>query len=128
MRITGKIVRHAAEWAERVTEGAFKGVQIGGDIGYGARYIDGVRMKVWLGRTGAREAAAYYLSAGVWWQNKTGRDLPDWVAETLPLLTAEAQPSAVREAAADGAAEAAAHWEVLFPDRHPAVVLGPDND
>jgi hypothetical protein len=54
-------VRKMANAASQATGGAFNMLGIGADIGHGARYIDGRRQLVWVGKYAARKAAAYYF-------------------------------------------------------------------
>lgn len=95
MRITGDVVARVAAWTTEVTGGAFKLQGRGGDLGHGARYMDGITETVWSGRHGAREAAAYYGLAGCEWGSLDNREVPDWVDEVLTEL-AGGQPPGVR--------------------------------
>lgn len=81
MRITGNVVETVAKYAEEFTDGAFRYQGAGSDIGHGARYIDGIRMKVWVGRGASQEAAAYYVGALLGWARQTGTNIPDHVCE-----------------------------------------------
>lgn len=105
MRFNGSAVQSAADWAAEVTGGQFELGPIGGDIGHGTRYTDGIEERVWLGRYGAREAAAYYLSAGAAWSELSGADVPEVHADALAYLTTR-QPGSVRDAADRGHATA----------------------
>lgn len=100
----------AGDWAKEVTGGVFEGPGRGGDLGNGARYLDLVTNTVWLGRYGAREAAAYYLGAGVEWSERAGMKVPTWHRETLVYLAGGGQPRSVREAAAQGIQDAVDRW------------------
>lgn len=102
MRFNEDAVQRASDWATEVTGGQFELGPVCGDIGYGTRYTDGVEQLVWLGRTGAREAAAYYLAAGAAWAELSGATVPDVHAEALAYLTGAKQPPAVRKAADRG--------------------------
>lgn len=110
MRITANLVIRAAQWTQGVTSGEFAFGWHGADLGNGVRYVDGIRQLVWLGRTGAREALAYYLSAGTWWQVQKNGDIPVWVSEALAFVASAAQPPRVRKAAAEGLADAELRW------------------
>jgi hypothetical protein len=81
MRVTPNVVHTIAAHAETFTDGAFRFQGVGGDLGYGARYIDGVRQLVWLGRGGSRQAAAYYIGGMLGWARSTGAMIPDDVRE-----------------------------------------------
>lgn len=112
MRFTQSVVLWAAAWAAETTGGTFKFGYVGGDLGYGTRYVDGVRHLVWLGRYGAREATAYYLAGGVAWLTAAGKEVPEEYAATLAVLQASNQPPPVRQAAGDGASDGRLRYEV----------------
>jgi len=99
MRITQSLVREIADHAEKFTGGRFRMQAIGGDIGYGTRYIDGVEQLVWLGKHGSREAAAYYIGAMLGWARETGTMIPDDVRRLCQSVQDEYRrtPSAERE-------------------------------
>lgn len=59
MRITGRGVRELSEYAAVLSNGYVGVVQLGEDIGHGARIMDANSQVVWRGKP--REAAAYYL-------------------------------------------------------------------
>ncbi len=62
MRITKREIKKLSAEAVRAaagTDGQLYGMRFGSDIGGGARYISGEENRIFLGRTGAREAAAY---------------------------------------------------------------------
>lgn len=105
MRITGTVVTRVAKWTQEVTGGAFREPNRGADLGHGARYIDNVCQLVWLGRYGAREACAYYGSAGCEWASLADRAVPEWVIEVMTEL-AGGQPPGVRAWAERGHADA----------------------
>jgi hypothetical protein len=111
LRFTETVVRRAAEWARKVTGGKFTLQAVGGNIGHGVRYIDGVQQLVRLGRYGAREAAAYYLAAGVKWAELSGVEVPEEWARNLAVLTGDRQPRSVRGAAAEGESTARYRFE-----------------
>lgn len=111
MRFTGSVVTWAAEWASTVTNGAVRFGYVGGDLGYGVRYVDGVRQLVWLGRYGAREATAYYLGGGVAWSGAAGKEVPQEYTATLAVLQGAGQPPSVRQAAKEGAADGRLRWK-----------------
>lgn len=101
MRFNEAAVQRAADWATEVTGGQFESGPIGGDIGYGTRYTDGIEQLVWQGTNGAREAAAYYLAAGAAWSELGGVAVPEVHANALAHLTTR-QPGSVRDAADRG--------------------------
>lgn len=113
MKFTQDVVRQHADWATRVTGDQFRLQGIGGDLGYGVRYIDGVRQLVWLGKYGAREAAAYYLGAGAKWAELTGATVPPEQADALAILRRVDQPRSVREQVGRGADDAIARHEIM---------------
>lgn len=80
MRITHTVVETVAKHAAEFTGGAFQLQGIGGDIGHGTRYIDGIRMLVWVGRGASRQAAAYYIGGMLGWARHTGAEIPAPVA------------------------------------------------
>ncbi|NJP50102.1 hypothetical protein HCJ93_08455 [Streptomyces sp. SBST2-5] len=80
-RVTATVVEAIARHAETFTSGAFRYLGTGGDIGDGARYIDGMRQQVWVGRGASRQAAAYYVGALLGWARQTGTLIPDDVRE-----------------------------------------------
>lgn len=112
MRFTQSVVEWAAGWASTTTDKAFAFGYAGGNVGYGARYVDGVRQLVWLGRYGAREATAYYLGGGAAWTAADGKEVPEEYAATLARLQAGDQPLSVREAAESGASDGRLRWQV----------------
>lgn len=60
--ITERKVRTVADHAGAMSGGWFGLQAVGGDIGYGTRYIDQNRQLVWLGKNGgSRQAASYYI-------------------------------------------------------------------
>jgi hypothetical protein len=80
MRYTSTLVETVAREVKELTDGAFAYGYSDNDLGYGARYVDGVRQLVWLGKTGAQEAAAYYAFGALAWES--GKR--DEIAPTLP--------------------------------------------
>ena len=59
MRITGKIAQDMSRYAHDISGFRVAVCHVGGDIGNGARIIDGNEQLVWLGEP--RHATAYYL-------------------------------------------------------------------
>lgn len=60
--ITESKVRTVSGRAAAMSNGWFGLQAVGGDIGYGTRYIDRRQQLVWLGKNGgSRQAASYYL-------------------------------------------------------------------
>ena len=58
--ITEGNVQAVSDHAVKLSNGVF-GLQASGNIGYGMRYIDRCRDKVWAGRRAGARAASYYL-------------------------------------------------------------------
>lgn len=110
MRITESVVRRIADWAAEVSGGGVSLQAVGGDLGNGVRYIDGHKQLVWLGRTGAREAAAYYAFAGIEWATREGVAVPGWVCEYANTLSV-ASAHKVREACDQGRLDAEGEWK-----------------
>lgn len=79
------------KFAKEFTGGAFNYQGTGGDLGYGARYIDGNRQLVWLGSQGGRWCAfSYYAGAVTHWARLYGKAIPleivTLIHETLPAV------------------------------------------
>lgn len=93
MRITGAVVARIAADAEEFTEGAFVFQGVGGDIGHGARYLDGVRQLAWVGRGASQEAAMYYIGGMLGWARESGREIPDEMREYAQSVQAACRRS-----------------------------------
>lgn len=81
-----------AEEADRLTGGAVKMQAVGGDIGHGTRYIDGIEQLVWLGEQGAQEAAVYYAHAAI---NYVERD--DRIREVSSVMLVASDPHLISD-------------------------------
>ncbi|MCX4554155.1 hypothetical protein [Streptomyces sp. NBC_01500] len=77
MRITAKVVKTVATYAEEFTGGAFKYHGTSGDIGHGTGYFDGIKQQVWIGRNASKEAAAYYIGGMLGWARQSGTEIPE---------------------------------------------------
>ncbi len=99
MRVIASTVERAATWATEVTGGAFA---YNGHGKNPARYIDGIERRTFRGKTGAREAAAYYANGGKKWAELTAKEVPAWVAELVAHLDRLGTPDKVRQAAQEG--------------------------
>jgi hypothetical protein len=79
MRITGEVVRTISKYARALSNNYVAEVQVGSDIGHGARIMDGNSQVVWLSKP--REAAAYYLGQVDAFAAARGIILADYPAE-----------------------------------------------
>lgn len=99
------------------TEGQFKFGYTGGDLGYGSRYIDGIRQLVWLGSQGGRWcAASYYTAALLKWARLDDRMIPDDISELIREIRAAVPhrwAKRATEAWDQGASDAEYRWESL---------------
>ena len=79
---------YVAGRAEKLSGGAVRYQGTGSAISpSGARYIDGVKQLVWLGRGGGRtNAVAYYFGAAMEWTRRTGIDLSEADAKRLQAV------------------------------------------
>lgn len=87
MRITGNHAQQVSMYAHEISGGTVYVCSVGGDIGNGARIIDGNTQLVWLGQP--RLATAYYLGQVAALRKAHGitgvmpHPLPDLQAELL---------------------------------------------
>jgi hypothetical protein len=129
MRITEHVVQRVAEYAKEFTGGAFRMNGIGGDIGHGTRYIDGVRQLVWLGKSnGARKACAYYLGAIETFNTAMGReigDLPEWLQEIHTALVVDDRRSFINAEMINAGSDANFRMSRAYGDDYLRVMSAP---
>jgi len=115
MRYTEAVVKAVSAEAAALTNDTFRLGNIGCDVGYGVRYIDDVQQLVWLGRTGAWEAAAYYAAAALEWasaeQNSATPSLPENIAAVVTDMDDRTLPQAVEKARRLGAGDGRSRWK-----------------
>lgn len=113
-RLTDNQFREITRYTRNFTSGNFRLQAIGGDLGHGARFIDGVRQLVWLGSEGGRwVAAAYYIAATRRWSSLSGRSIAkDWTELAIKVhsSTPHRWASRVAEAADQGCSDAENRW------------------
>lgn len=87
-----------------ITFGEIKLGYTGGDLGHGVRFVDSREQRVWLGETGAREAAMYYAHAAHDYASRAqSTSTPDLPEEIATVLTWDAETDDERRACDDGA-------------------------
>ncbi len=77
IRITPEVVQRLSDFAQEQAGDGWGLMGVGADIGHGVRYLDGRQGLVWLGRTGARKAAAYYYGVAEAAHRGALGDLPE---------------------------------------------------